>query len=88
MNTYKWLLKRVFWEHKGGFFWAPAVIGALLTIGTGLSVLSGLIMKSKHGLSINGEQVVPNVSGGYTLSAQATGLRSGNVNQVVPTSCG
>ena len=28
MNTYKWLLKREFWEHKGGFFWAPAVVGA------------------------------------------------------------
>ena len=28
MNTYKWLLKREFWEHKGGFFWTPAVVGA------------------------------------------------------------
>ena len=25
----KWLLKREFWEHKGGFFWAPAVAGAI-----------------------------------------------------------
>ena len=29
MNTYKWLLKREFWEHKGGFFWAPAIASAI-----------------------------------------------------------
>ena len=26
-NTFKWLLKREFWENKGGFFWAPVVAG-------------------------------------------------------------
>jgi ABC-2 type transport system permease protein len=57
MNTYKWLLKREFWEHKGGFFWTPAVIGALLTLGTGASVLAALAMKTKHGMQINGQQV-------------------------------
>ncbi len=37
MNTLKWLLKREYWEHKGGFFWAPVVISgiiSLLTIGS------------------------------------------------------
>jgi ABC-2 type transport system permease protein len=57
MNTYKWLLKREFWEHKGGFFWTPAVVGALMTLGTGASVLAALAMKSKHGMQINGQQV-------------------------------
>ena len=57
MNTYKWLLKREFWEHKGGFFWTPAVVGALMTLGTGASVLAALAMKSKHGFQINGQQV-------------------------------
>jgi ABC-2 type transport system permease protein len=32
MNTMKWLIKREFWEHKGGFFWAPLVVGALISI--------------------------------------------------------
>jgi len=32
MNTMKWLVKREFWEHKGGFFWAP-VIAACIYIG-------------------------------------------------------
>lgn len=27
MKTFYWLVKREFWEHKGGFFWAPVVTG-------------------------------------------------------------
>ncbi|MFL6675766.1 MAG: hypothetical protein ACJ8LG_21035 [Massilia sp.] len=39
MKTMKWLLRREFWEHKGAFFWAPAVIAAvmLVFIGGGLA---------------------------------------------------
>ena len=29
-HTFKLLLKREFWEHKGGFFWAPLIAGAHL----------------------------------------------------------
>ena len=28
-RTLSWLLKREFWENKGGFFWAPVVTGAI-----------------------------------------------------------
>ncbi len=37
MNTMKWLLKREYWEHKGGLLWAPGVVSAL-------SIVAGLIM--------------------------------------------
>ena len=57
MNTYKWLLKREFWEHKGGFFWTPAVVGALMTLFLAASMIAGLVVKSQHGMQINGEQV-------------------------------
>ena len=57
MNTMKWLVKREFWEHKGGFFWAPAVVGAIIALGIALTVAAGVAMGSKHGMSINGEQV-------------------------------
>ena len=57
MNTYKWLLKREFWEHKGGFFWTPAVVGALMTLFLAVSMTIGLTVKSRHGMQINGEQV-------------------------------
>jgi ABC-2 type transport system permease protein len=57
MNTYKWLLKREFWEHKGGFFWAPAVVGAIMTLFLAVSMLVGISASKQHGFSINGEQV-------------------------------
>ena len=29
MNTFKWLLRREYWENKGGIYWAPAVVSVL-----------------------------------------------------------
>jgi ABC-2 type transport system permease protein len=57
MNTMKWLLRRELWENKGGFVWAPAVVGAILVIGTLLSSIAALVLKSKHGIMIDGENV-------------------------------
>jgi len=57
MNTYKWLLKREFWEHKGGFFWAPAVVGAIMTLFLAITILVGIGAGKQHGFEINGQQV-------------------------------
>jgi len=57
MNTMKWLVKREFWEHKGGFFWTPAVIGALMTLILGITMIAAVYFGSKHGIHINGAQV-------------------------------
>ena len=32
MNTMKWLLRREFWEHKGGFVWAPAIAALIMVV--------------------------------------------------------
>ena len=40
MNTYKWLLKPEFWEHKGGFLWAQVVVGTLIALGLTLTSLA------------------------------------------------
>ncbi len=32
MNRFKWLLRREFWENKGGFFWAPVIAGGLFVL--------------------------------------------------------
>lgn len=45
----KWLLKREFWEHKGGFFWAPIVAGAIFLFFTLIGGGTGQIMFSKLG---------------------------------------
>ncbi|WAC64194.1 ABC transporter permease [Pseudoxanthomonas sp. SL93] len=30
-GAFKWLLKREFWENRGGFFWAPVITGGIVT---------------------------------------------------------
>ena len=57
MNTMKWLLRRELWENKGGFFWAPTVVGAIMVLAVVVSSILGLVFKSRHGIMIDGEQV-------------------------------
>jgi ABC-2 type transport system permease protein len=60
MNTMKWLVKREFWEHKGGFFWAPIVVGAIMTFFITATMFTAVAMGTRHGFSrtlINGRTV-------------------------------
>ena len=41
MNTFKWLLKREYWEHRGGFFWAPLITGIVFLLLTIMAVIAG-----------------------------------------------
>jgi ABC-2 type transport system permease protein len=83
-TTMKWLLKREIWEHKGGFVWTPAIVGAIIALGTLVSSGIALVFKTQHGMNINGEQVtnlgkiirpdqqarmIEAISQGYILSA-------------------
>lgn len=65
-HKFKLLLKREFWEHKGGFFWAPIVTGAIICVLTLLGSVTGSIFlhnqANEHGVSmsdmkIDGENV-------------------------------
>jgi ABC-2 type transport system permease protein len=40
-HKFKLLLKREFWEHKGGFFWAPLIAGAVSLLLTLMAVIVG-----------------------------------------------
>lgn len=49
VSTFKWLLKREFWEHRGGFLWAPVITGGIVaTLYTVLSII-GSIAGRNHG---------------------------------------
>jgi ABC-2 type transport system permease protein len=48
-HKFKLLLKREFWEHKGGFFWAPVITGAVALIFTGLAAIGGSVLRRQHG---------------------------------------
>lgn len=58
MNTYKWLLKREFWEHKGGFFWAPLIAGGISLLLTAMAGIAGEVMLGRapasKGIDVNG----------------------------------
>jgi ABC-2 type transport system permease protein len=59
MKTMKWLLRREFWENKGSFFWAPAVVALVMLTFIGGTMAYAL---AKHGglgdsLIVNGHQV-------------------------------
>ena len=56
MNTFKWLLKREYWEHKGAFFWAPVVVGAIMILVITVSLIIALAGMG-DGMKINGVNV-------------------------------
>lgn len=54
MNTQKWLLKREYWEHKGGFFWTPIVISAIISLFTIGSLIIASIIGKNNGVHFGG----------------------------------
>lgn len=57
MNTFKTLLKREFWEHKGGFLWAPIIaVGVNLGL-TLMAAITAEVVGSKAGIQISGVHI-------------------------------
>jgi ABC-2 type transport system permease protein len=58
VNTFKWLLKREYWENRGGFLWAPLITGAIVSFLYLLMAIIGSIAGRKSmgedGFVING----------------------------------
>ena len=47
-HKFKLLLRREFWEHKGGFLWAPLVVGGIASIFLLIAALTGGLMWNRH----------------------------------------
>ncbi|MFS8063514.1 MAG: hypothetical protein ACMG5Z_02890 [Luteimonas sp.] len=58
-HRFKLLLLREFWEHKGGFFWAPLVAGAIFLLVTlmGMGVGEMALSRADGNVQVNGQQV-------------------------------
>lgn len=58
------LLKREFWEHKGGFFWAPIVAGGISLLLTAMAGVTGEVMlhraREAGNLQVNGMNMTIN----------------------------
>jgi ABC-2 type transport system permease protein len=58
----KLLMRREFWEHKGGLFWAPVITGGIATIFAALAAIAGTILGQRHGVNFNGDEDVAEVA--------------------------
>ncbi|GMV30668.1 MAG: hypothetical protein AMXMBFR59_27930 [Rhodanobacteraceae bacterium] len=54
MNTFTWLLKREYWEHRGGFQWAPLIAAGVVLLVFTIAVITGLANLKIDGAIING----------------------------------
>lgn len=89
MTTMKWLLKREFWEHKGGFFWAPIVVSLIVAVITAFTIVVGVTQSVKSTIVINGETVT-NLAERFSPEQKATAvehLASTYLVSAVPLLC-
>ena len=50
MKTFYWLIKREFWENRGGFFWAPVITaGVFLTLYV-MGIFALEVIGIRHGM--------------------------------------
>ena len=85
MNTFPTLLKREFWEHKGGMLWAPAVVGGLMALVAVASLVIGLSVAGSD-VQINGQQIIADgtVIASQTQDQMARGLALAIVPSMAP----
>ena len=51
-GAFKWLIKREFWENRGGFFWAPVITGGIfLVLNLILAVIGSIAARRSMGSS-------------------------------------
>jgi len=54
MNTLYWLVKREFWEHRGGFIWAPVITGIVFLLLNVMGIITGEVLGFHHGINVGG----------------------------------
>jgi ABC-2 type transport system permease protein len=57
MKTFYWLLKREFWEHRGGFLWAPIVTGGVFLVLNVMAIITAEVLSARHGVRIGGNDI-------------------------------
>lgn len=53
MNTFKWLLKREYWENRGGFLWAPVVVGGITVLFSTVASVAGAMIARENRVNVN-----------------------------------
>ena len=90
MNTVKWLLRREYWEHKGSFFWAPAIVALLMVAMVAVTLGYGFISPEMNAkVIVNGHEftrsaAVLSVMGAESRAAMANAVANGYIAAAAP----
>ena len=57
MKTFVWLVKREFWEHRGGFLWAPLVAGSVFLILNVMALVAAEVIGMRQGIHFGGNDL-------------------------------
>ena len=68
-----WLVKREFWEHRGGFFWAPIITGGVFLLLNIMGIIAAEVVGARHGINFG-------ASGG--LQRVIADMDAGDLSQV------
>ena len=52
-NTLFWLVKREFWEHRGGFLWAPLITGGIFVLLNLMGIITGEVFGARNGVNLS-----------------------------------
>lgn len=55
-HKFKLLLRREFWENKGGFLWAPAIAGGIAVVFALIAAIAGTVMGQRHGIHFDADE--------------------------------
>ncbi|MGY0559381.1 ABC transporter permease [Luteimonas sp. A277] len=58
-QRFGWLLRREFWENRGGFLWAPAIAGGITLLFTVLAAIGASLLTSRSGNRIQIDDAAP-----------------------------
>ena len=68
MKTFYWLVKREFWEHRGGFFWAPIITGGVFLLLNLMGIITAEVIGARNGIHIGAsgglQQVIADMNAG------------------------
>lgn len=62
-HKFKLLLRREFWEHKGGFLWAPIVVGGIASTFLLIAALTGGLIVKRHAGDVHFDGSVSDIGG-------------------------
>ena len=68
MNNLPLLLKREYWEHRGGFFWTPFWVCVAILVVTALGIVSAEVFNSRANVHMASRSPISGITSARTIS--------------------